>query len=66
MENKKTNSKNRKTFTTTIDKDILTRVQIAKTIMQANDIPVDGYNELIEEGITMVLDKYSEKYDLDL
>lgn len=51
----------RKTFTTTINQDILIKAQTLRLILKTKGIEKDGVNELIEEGLSMVIKKYSQE-----
>lgn len=63
---KQQDNKNRKSFHTTLDKDLVYKMQMLKIILKIEGIDKDGYNELLEEGMEMVLDKYKDEYNIDV
>lgn len=56
--------KNRRQFHTNIDKDIINKAKAVHMLLDIKGIKKDGVNELIEEGLEFILEKYKEENDL--
>lgn len=56
----------RKRYNTTLDPVLLRKMEVLKAFLKSKGEKKDGVNELIEEGMEMVVDKYKKKYDLNL
>jgi hypothetical protein len=58
--------KERANFSTTLDPKIVSQAQILRAILAAKGVDKDGVNELIEEGLRIVIDKYSKEAEIEL
>lgn len=63
---KKVESKTRERLNTTIDSDILYKAQALRFLLKARGVNMSGVNELIEEGLEIVIDKYSEEFGVEV
>lgn len=62
---KEKNSKNRVSYNTTINPDLINKAKMVKAHLLLNGIKKDGVNELIEEGLEVILKKYKKEFDID-
>ena len=53
--------KNRERFHTKIDKDLLNKAKTVRLLLSIQGIEKDGLNELIEEGLELMIEKYKEE-----
>jgi len=56
----------RKMFNTTINKDLLTKAQLLRILLKDNGVYKDGVNELIEEGLRIVIKEYTKEFQINL
>lgn len=64
---KNTNSKDkRERLNTTINSSTLYRAQALRFLLKARGIKMNGVNDLIEEGLEMVIDKYSDEMGVEV
>lgn len=53
-------------FSTTIDPKRLNKANLLKSLLKAEGINKAGVNELMEEGLDLVFDKYSNEISEDM
>ena len=58
--------KQRKSFTTTLDHNLIVKADLLKSFLRGKGVEKDGINELLEEGIELVIKEYSQKYEESL
>ena len=60
------NKKNRTRFSTTLDERLLSQAEILQAVLKNRGTKKDGINDLIEEGLNMVIEKYSEETGVNI
>lgn len=59
------NSKNRISYNTTLKPELIEKANKIKAHLLINGVKKDGVNELIEEGLKVVIKKYKDKLEID-
>lgn len=53
-------------FSTTLDPKRINKADLLKTLLRTEGVNKSGINELIEEGLDLVFDKYSKEISEDM
>jgi len=56
--------KNRTNFHTKLDKNLLAKARTVRLLLSVQGIEKDGLNEIIEEGLELIINKYKEERNL--
>jgi hypothetical protein len=56
--------KDRTNFHTKLDKNLLDKARTVRLLLSVQGIEKDGLNEIIEEGLELIINKYKEERNL--